>query len=87
MAVKTIREMHQHWARLTMPKWASPVQRQETERAFYSGAFAFFTLQIADIAALPDDEAEKALQSARQELEDYFNLLRTIPGPEGAARQ
>lgn len=84
---KTIRQLHAHWAISCVPKDAPPVQRQEMERAFYSGAFACFTLQMADIAALSDAEAEKAMQALQDELETYFKLLRTIPGPHGAQRQ
>lgn len=70
-----------------MPAGASPIQRQEMERAFYSGAFACFMLQIADIATLEDAEAERAMDSLHKELEDYFRLMRAIPGPHGTQRQ
>lgn len=87
MAVKTLRQLHDQWAAAVLPQDASRVQRQECERAFYSGAFACFTNQIAEVAALPDDEAEKAMQALHTEMEDYFRLLRTIPGAHGTQRQ
>lgn len=87
MAVQTIRELHAKWATATMPKDAPPVQRQECERAFFSGAFACFTNQIAEVAALPDDKAEAAMQALHTEMEDYFRLMRTIPGTRGTQRQ
>lgn len=86
MAVKTIRELHDQWAYLTIPKNASAVQRQECERAFFSGAFACLANQIVEVAALPDEEAEKAMQSLDNEMQDYFKLLRTIPS-SGIERQ
>lgn len=87
MAVKTIRQLHDKWAAAVLPKDASPVQRQECERAFYSGAFASFTNQIAEVAALSDDDAEKAMQAMEDEMKDYFRTLATIPGPGGTQRQ
>ncbi len=57
------------------------------ERAFYSGALSCFTLQIAEIAALSDADAEEAMQALRNELEDYFRLMRAIPGTHGTERQ
>lgn len=87
MHVHTIKELHANWAASVMPKDAPPVQRQEMERAFYSGAFAFLTLQMADIAALPDADADKAMETVHAELETYFKLLSTIPGPRGTQRQ
>jgi len=87
MTVKSVQQLHREWADKCLPRDASQVQRQEMERAFYSGALACFTLQIADIAALSDDAAEQAMQRLQTELEDYFRLLRTIPGAHGTQRQ
>lgn len=87
MSVKTIRQLHDKWAASVLPKDASRVQRQECERAFYSGAFACFTNQIAEIAALSDADAEKAMQAMEDEMKDYFRLMGTIPGPHGTQRQ
>jgi hypothetical protein len=83
----TIRKLHADWAEKIMPKDATQTQRQEMERAFYSGAFALFTLSIAEVAELPIVEAEKAYGDIQKELEDYFRLVRTIPGTHGAERQ
>ena len=86
MKVKTIKETHRSWAESVMPKDAPAVQRQEMERAFYSGAFAVFSLQMEQIAALSDADAEKAMKAVSDELIDYFRLLGKIPGPHGAER-
>ena len=85
--MKTIQELHRDWASKCLPKDAPQVQRQETECAFYAGAFSCFTLQMVEVALLPDDKAEAALQNIQDELEDYFRLLRTIPGTHGTQRQ
>lgn len=58
-----------------LPKNASPVQRSEMEKAFYSGygkAFAFMTYQVTDLS---DEDAEKKLTEIETELTDYFELL------------
>lgn len=85
--MKTIKQLHDQWAASVMPSGASQVQRQEMERAFFSGALSLYRLQIDDIMELSDNEAEKALSKVRVELADYFRLLGTIPGPYGAQRQ
>jgi hypothetical protein len=87
MTISTIRELHRKWADRVIPKDAPPVQRQEMERAFYSGAFAIFKLQMEEVTALPDDAAEVAMSEINAELVDYFRLLGTIPGPAGTERQ
>lgn len=83
----TIKKLHAEWAAIVLPKDASKVQRQECERAFYSGAYALFKLTIAEIAAKSDDEAEKQMEAVQHELEDYFTLMATIPGTGGTERQ
>lgn len=83
----SIRKLHADWAARSVPKDAPQVQRQEMERAFYSGAFAVFTLQMTEVAEKSDDAAEAQMQAIHKELEDYFKLLRLIPGPHGASRQ
>lgn len=85
--MSTIRQLHAKWAAAVCPKDAPPVQRQEMERAFFSGAFALFTLTIFEVAALSDDEAEKQMQAIEDEMEDYFRLMGTIPGPHGTQNQ
>lgn len=82
-----MRDLHAHWAVNVVPKDAPPVQRQEMERAFFSGAFALFILVLADVAALPDDQSERAMNDLHEEMQDYFRLLATIPGPSGTSRQ
>ncbi len=83
----TLKKLHADWAAKVLPKDAGPIQRQECERSFYSGAFALFTLTIAEIAAKPDDKAEEQMSAIESELKDYFRLLRNMPGPEGTQRQ
>lgn len=75
----TIRQLHDKWASAILPKDSPQIQRQEMERAFYSGFFAALTWQVADVAAQPDDKAEQLLQSGFNECEDYFKTLRQAP--------
>lgn len=85
--MKTIRKLHAEWAEKILPKDAPQVQKQECERAFYSGALSVFLLQMTEVAALPDDKAEEQMSAIHKELEDYFRLMATIPGPHGTERQ
>lgn len=85
--MKTIQQLHREWADRIVPTGAPQVQRQEMERAFYSGALTLFQHIMADVTPLPDDAAEQAMQTMQHELEDYFRLLGTIPGPHGTSRQ
>lgn len=87
MPMKTIKQLHDEWAAKIMPVGAPTVQRQEMERAFYSGTLSLYRLQINEIMELSDDDAEKALSKVREELTDYFRLLRTIPGGQSTQRQ
>lgn len=87
MKIRTIKEIHSEWAAKIMPVGSSQIQRQEMERAFYSGAGALFGLVVGEITALDDDKAEIALGAVRHEITDYFRLLGKIPGPEGTSRQ
>jgi hypothetical protein len=84
--MKTVKQLHAEWANRIIPKDAPQVQRQEMERAFYSGAFAVFSLQLADVAALPDDKAEEAMDKIYNELMDYFKMMLAIPRKGGVER-
>ena len=83
----TIRKLHDQWAARCLPKDAAPIQRQEMERAFYSGAFSYFNLTMVETATYSDAKAEQHMAALQKELEDYFRLMGTIPGPEGTQRQ
>ncbi len=85
--MSTVKQLHAKWSASIMPSDAPQIQRQEMERAFYSGAFAFFALMTSDIATLPDADAEKAMQTVQNELQDYFRLMRASPGPQGTKHQ
>jgi len=85
--ITSVKELHRLWAERIMPADAPRVQRQEMERAFYSGAGALVKLLIEEICTLSDKDAEAALSSTHTEISDYFKLLSKIPGPQGAERQ
>ena len=77
MSGKTsIREMHASWAAAVLPKDASQLQRQEMERAFYSGFRAQLLWQLHHLATLDDDEALRQLGAVHDESADYFETLR-----------
>jgi len=42
---------------------------------------------MGEVAAKPDEQAEEQMSAINQELEDYFMLMRTIPGTHGTERQ
>lgn len=71
----TIKEMHARWAAQVMPQGASQVQRQEMERAFYSGFFASLNWQLLHLANMPDADAVIELQQRHYECEAYFKTL------------
>lgn len=75
----TIKELHESWAAKCLPKDASPIQRQEMERAFWSGAFCYFNLTMIETAVVSDAEAERHLSALQKEMEDYFRLLGQMP--------
>lgn len=87
MSAPTIRQLHAQWAARVLPKDCSQAQRQETERAFFSGAAALFGLVVNEVAAQPNAVAERQMTDLMNELKDYFKLLGTIPGPHGTSRQ
>lgn len=60
--MKTIRQLNRESVASAIPNDA-PVQRLGMEYAFYSGAYAPFTRQLAEIAPLPDAFAEDAMQT------------------------
>lgn len=83
----TIRQLHAGWAARIVPPNASPIQRQEMERAFYSGALTLFRVMVDEVTALPDEAAAKAMTRLEHELTDYFRLLVKIPGTHGTEKQ
>lgn len=73
--MSTIKALHAKWADKVMPAGAPQIQRQEMERAFYSGFFSALAWQLAEVAALPDAEAERLLAAGHEECELYFRTL------------
>lgn len=77
MSGKTsLREMHASWGASVLPANCSQVQRQEMERAFYSGFRAVLLWQLHHAANLSDDEAVRQLDALHKESADYFETLR-----------
>lgn len=52
----------------------SPVQYDETKKAFYAGFSAMIVLCETSIPDLPDAEAELAFMKLRQEAEFYWKI-------------
>lgn len=52
-----IAQLHAEWAARHVPPGASEIQRQEMERAFYSGFIACLVHQLNYVATIEDDDA------------------------------
>lgn len=87
MKKTSVKQLHAEWSAKTQPRGASQTQLQETERAFYAGAFSVFSLILGEVTPLPEDEAQKRLEEIQDEMRDYFKLLGKIPGTHGTSRQ
>lgn len=68
----------QAYLALVVPDDAADVQREETRRAFYAGAFAMYSLMLA--AAEHDDEAviEERLAALEAEARAIVDDLRIV---------
>ena len=77
--MSTIKKLHGAWAEKVLPAGCSQVQRQEMERAFYSGFFACFAWTAEVSASLPETKAEEALTAVESEAKAYFRTLGQAP--------
>jgi hypothetical protein len=76
---RLIRDGWQDYAERVLPAGASAVQRQETRRAFYAGAWELLC-RYAEIGEpeISEDEGVEVLEAIRREIEAFF---RTIGSP------
>lgn len=74
---RLIAEEWASYAREVMPADASPVQKEETRLAFYSGATALFHTIIKSLSADPEptDSDLTMMEDLHQELMDYAKSL------------
>ena len=73
----TIAKLHAEWAAKIIPPGAPQVQRQEMERAFYSGFFQCLAYQLQYITddKVSDEEGAAALGRMIRECDTYFRTL------------
>jgi hypothetical protein len=71
--MKKLSELWQSYADHVIPPTASPIQRQETRRAFYAGATALFNGVTAGLTEGPEPREEdvRALEALSEELEAF----------------
>lgn len=75
-----IAKLHADWSAKSVPPGASPAQRKDLERAFYSGFIACLVHQLTHIGAIEnDDEAVAQLDEIQQEAENYFHPRGQTP--------
>lgn len=77
--MSAIKKLHDRWAEKILPKDAPQIQRQECERAFYSGFYSSLLLGLHRLASLPDDQAAAELDALYKESEAYFKTLGQAP--------
>ncbi len=72
----TLREQWQSFALEILPLDCSEIQRKETRRAFYAGAWGMFHLvsQVSD--EVPDEEAFQMLDAWKAEMEEFQAKVR-----------
>jgi hypothetical protein len=61
-----------------LPPNCSIVQRTETRRAFYAGAWSMFAAIADHVTELPDDEACERLSEYQREFEQYRRTLEAL---------
>ena len=59
--MQTVKDMWDQFEGSVLPKGCHPVQRLETRRAFYAGAWAMFNLSVQAADETPDTEAGEAV--------------------------
>lgn len=71
--MKTVAALWQSYVDDVLPKHAGAVQRQETRRAFYAGAQAFFHAVAAGLSegAEPTDEDVQSLEALHGEFKAF----------------
>jgi len=69
-----------HWElfrrTILAPAGATAHQVREMRRAFYAGAASCFEVQIREIAALSDEDAERAMSALNDEFVEFGEAIR-----------
>lgn len=75
---RLVRDGWQDYAEKILPKNAPPVQRQETRRAFYAGAW-YLLCQHADLGEpdISEDEGVEVLEATKREIETFVKNIGT----------
>lgn len=77
--ISSIKDLHAVWAKAVMPPNVSQVQRQEMERAFYSGFCSALNCLMLEVSAISDEEGVRACEALLRECETYFKTLSKAP--------
>lgn len=72
--MRTVKDQWDSYATKQMPKGAGLVQRREMCRAFYAGAWSYFTLMSGEAASVSDDEGAAMIEQWRQEMLAFTKL-------------
>lgn len=70
MKAMSVKDQWESYAAHVLPPDCGLLQRQETRRAFYAGAFAMLMMS-ANVAHMTDDEGVSYLEGLRRELERF----------------
>jgi hypothetical protein len=75
---RLVRDGWYAYAERILPKNAPAVQRQETRRAFYAGAWELLS-RLAELGEpeIPEDAGVEVLEATRREIEAFFKSVGT----------
>ena len=74
--MKTIKQEWELYRLTVVPSGASPIQVQETRRAFYAGIEAMTRLMHAATQRATEEEGMKALGEIEHELQDFARQVQ-----------
>lgn len=72
----TLREQWQSFALEILPLDCSDIQRRETKRAFFAGAWGMFHLVSSVGEDTPDEDALAMLDGWKREMEEFQEKVR-----------
>lgn len=75
---RLVRDGWYSYAEKILPKNAPPVQRQETRRAFYAGAWELLC-RYAEVGEpeISEDEGVEVLEATKREIETFYTSIGT----------
>lgn len=76
-AVETVGQMWEDFDRQVLPVGCSKIQKQETRRAFFAGAYALLQTCLGVLAdpACPDEVGERVLSRWQAECEAFYEQV------------